>query len=316
MFITPVGFRSVPCPTYPEIRLAIGARRKVEALIEQSRPCAIHIATEGPLGLAARGYCRARSIPFTTAYHTRFPEYIHARFRIPLALTYAYMRWFHGPSAGMMVATQGIEDELRQRGFSRIKRWTRGVDTDLFRPREKDFLPGPRPVMLYVGRVAVEKGIGDFLALDLPGTKYVIGDGPLLGTLRRKYPAVRFAGAKFGEDLARHYAAADVMVFPSRTDTFGLVLLEALASGVPVAAYPVPGPLDVIGDAPVGALDRDLARAVKTALALSPSDCRSFAQRFSWKRSARQFLGNLNPFATEDFFAADCPQSVAAASAQ
>ncbi|MCA1909867.1 MAG: glycosyltransferase family 1 protein [Magnetospirillum sp.] len=300
--VTPDRFRSFPCPSYPEIRLAVKPGRKLRRLIEDAQPCAIHIATEGPLGWAARNYCRRRKIPFTTAYHTKFPEYIHARWRVPLGLSYAVMRRFHGASSCIMVATQGIEDELAKRGFDRIGRWSRGVDTELFKPRpECKLADGPwgdlaRPIHLYVGRVAVEKNIQAFLDLDLPGSKVVVGDGPQLEDLRRKHPEVRFAGARFGEDLARHYAGADVFVFPSRTDTFGLVLLEALASGLPVAAYPVPGPLDVIGDSPAGVLSEDLRQAALKAAAISPQVCRDHALRFSWTACTRQFLENLRPF--------------------
>ena len=264
-------------------------------LIGESRPDAIHIATEGPLGLAARRYCLRRKLPFTTAYHTRFPEYVHARWRVPLRLSYAFMRRFHRPSQGVMVATASMESALSQRGMGNFRRWSRGVDLDLFRPRDKDFLDFPRPISLFVGRVAVEKNIGAFLDLDLPGTKCVVGDGPALAELRVRYPEARFLGARSGEDLARHYAAADVFVFPSLTDTFGLVMLEALAAGVPVAAYPVEGPLDVIGDSGAGCLDADLGRAARAALAIPPERCRAHALTFSWRHSAEQFLGNLFP---------------------
>lgn len=294
--ISPDLFRSIPCPTYAEIRLAVLPRREMARLIDSFQPCAIHIATEGPLGFAARNYCRSRRLPFTTAFHTRFPEYIKARIGLPLPVGYWAMRRFHALSSGVMVATASLEDELRGRGFRNLRRWTRGVDTDLFHPRDKSFLDLPRPVHLYVGRVAVEKNIEAFLRLDLPGSKIVVGGGPQLGELARRYPAVRFAGPRQGEDLARHYAAADVFVFPSRTDTFGLVLLEALASGVPVAAFPVPGPLDVVDGAGVGFLEDDLAAAARQALAIAPEACRAYALQFSWQRSAEQFLGNLQPF--------------------
>jgi len=302
VMVTPDRFRTLPCPTYPEIRLAVRPGRQIARLIEAAQPCAIHIATEGPLGWAARRYCLRRRLPFTTAYHTKFPEYIKARFRVPLRLSYAVMRRFHSPSSRVMVATQGIESELLQRGFRHIGRWSRGVDTDLFRPRpEARGEGGPLaglagPVFLYVGRVAVEKNVEAFLALDLPGSKAVVGDGPQFEELRRRYPAVHFAGARFGEDLARHYAAADVFVFPSRTDTFGLVLLEALASGLPVAAYPVPGPLDVIGASAAGKLDTDLRAAALAALGTDPATCRAHALDFSWAASTRQFIENLAPF--------------------
>jgi glycosyltransferase involved in cell wall biosynthesis len=294
--ISPDLFRSLPCPTYSEIRLALLPRRRLARLIDSFQPCAIHIATEGPLGLAARRYCLARRLPFTTAFHTRFPEYVKARIGMPLGLGYAALRKFHAPAAGVMVATARLEEELAGRGFRNLRRWSRGVDTDFFRPRDKSFLDLPRPIHLYVGRVAVEKNIESFLKLDLPGSKLVVGGGPQLGELARRYPQVRFAGPRQGEDLARHYAASDVFVFPSRTDTFGLVLLEALASGLPVAAYPVPGPLDVVNGSAVGCLDEDLAGAARRALAIPPDLCRAYAQQFSWRRCAEQFLSNLQPF--------------------
>ena len=307
IFITPDQFRSVPCPTYPEIRLALRPGPRLARTIEANQPCAIHIATEGPLGWAARRYCLKRSLPFTTAYHTKFPEYIRARFHIPLPVSYRLIRKFHAPASTIMVATQTIQDELEHRGFERIRRWSRGVDTTLFRPRTnaeiEALAPGlldlPKPVHLYVGRVAVEKNIQAFLAADLPGSKLVVGDGPQLDDLKRKYPAVVFAGAKTGEALAAHYSAASVFVFPSRTDTFGLVLLEALASGVPVAAYPVPGPLDVIADSPAGVLAEDLADAARRALGIPAETCRAHALSFSWQACTQQFLDNLSPFDPE-----------------
>ncbi len=307
--ITPDQFRSVPCPTYPEIRLALMPSRRMARTIEGSRPCVVHIATEGPLGLAARRYCMKRGIPFTTAFHTKFPEYVNARLGVPANWTYKIMRRFHAPAHAVMVATQTVENELVAHGFANIKRWSRGVDTDLFRPRDKSFLDLPRPIALYVGRVAVEKNIEAFLAVEHPGSKVVVGDGPQLKELSRKYPAVHFVGVKEGEELAKHFAAADVFVFPSLTDTFGLVLLEALACGVPVAAYPVAGPLDVIGEAPVGCLNADLAVAVKKALDASPEACRAHAERYSWEASAQQFLENIAPFPPERFFPGGSSQS-------
>lgn len=305
ILVTPDRFRSIPCPTYPEIRLALKPARRMAQMIAAAQPCAIHIATEGPLGWAARRYCLKRAVPFTTAYHTKFPEYIQARFRVPVALSYAVMRRFHGKSSKVMVATQGIEDELIRHGFGNIGRWSRGVDTELFRPRPEakgetgPFAGLPRPIFLTVGRVAVEKNIQAFLDLDLPGTKVVVGDGPLLDELKRKHPEAHFTGARFGEDLARHYAAADVFVFPSRTDTFGLVLLEALAAGLPVAAYPVPGPLDVIGGSAAGMLSEDLGTASRAALDITPEAARAHALTFSWTACTRQFLDNLRPFPRE-----------------
>jgi glycosyltransferase involved in cell wall biosynthesis len=295
--IGPDRFRTIPCPTYPDIRLAVDALGKLPQLIRAFEPDAIHISTEGPLGFAARRYCRRNGLAFTTAYHTKFPEYIQARTRIPPAWIYRLIRPFHAAAARVMVSTGSIEAELRRNGFDNIVRWSRGVDTGLFRPRDKSFLGDPRPIALYVGRVAVEKNIAAFLDLPFAGTKYVVGDGPQLRLLRRRYPGVRFVGMKTGEDLANYYAASDVFVFPSRTDTFGLVLLEALASGIPVAAYPVAGPLDVIGGAPVGCLDEDLAAAVAKALTVQTEACRAHALNFSWRASAEQFLRNLVPAA-------------------
>lgn len=304
--IGPDRFRTVPCPTYPEIRLAMLPGRKLARLIDEHRPEAIHIATEGPLGLAARALCKRRGWPFTTSFHTKFPEYVEARFRVPPGWTYRWLRRFHGSATRTMVATQSVENELAAFGFTHLVRWTRGVDTTLFRPRGEapiDVLGVdlPRPIHLYTGRVAVEKNIEAFLSLDLPGSKLVVGDGPQRAELGRKYPAVHFAGAKHGDDLARHYALADVFVFASLTDTFGLVLLEALASGVPVAAFPVTGPRDVIGGGlnglPVGALNEDLRAAALAAVDLPHERCREFALGYSWERSADQFLANLAPFA-------------------
>jgi glycosyltransferase involved in cell wall biosynthesis len=281
-------FHTLPLPSYPEVRLAWDAGR-LAAMIDTVAPDAIHIATEGPLGLAARRYCLRRKKPFTTAFHTRFPEYLASRLPVPLGWSYAALRRFHAPAEAVMVATPTLEATLRARGFERLRLWTRGVDTELFRPRDKSFLDGPRPIWLCVGRVAVEKNLEAFLRLDLPGTKYVVGDGPQLPALRRHHPGVRFVGYKHGEELARYYAAADVFVFPSRTDTFGLVLLESLACGVPVAAFPVAGPLDVIGASGVGALQEDLGAAALAARAIDPRDCRAYALEFSWAASARQF---------------------------
>jgi len=293
--IAPDRFRTVPLPTYREIRIALKPGRKLRRMIEEVAPDAIHIATEGPLGFAARRYCLDKGVPFTTAYHTRFPEYVRDRMPIPLRFSYAVVRRFHAPAHSVMVATPSIEADLKARGFKNIRRWSRGVDTELFRPRDKGWLDLPRPVFAYVGRVAVEKNIEAFLKLDLPGTKLVVGDGPQRASLQAAFPDAVFVGARHGEDLARHYAAADVFVFPSRTDTFGLVLLEALACGVPVAAYPVPGPLDVLDGADVGVLDEDLRTACLKALEIPAAACRDYALRFSWRSSAQQFLDNLRP---------------------
>ena len=295
--ISPDLFRTFPCPTYPEIRLAVFPKPNIRQAIDDFLPAAIHIATEGPLGIAARAVCLARNLPFTTSYHTRFPEYVSARFPVPDSFGYAFMRWFHRPSSGIMVATESLRQELETRGFKNIRAWTRGVDLELFHPYEGSAMEFPRPIHLYVGRVAVEKNIGAFLDMPIEqGSKVVIGDGPQRAELMRRHPDVHFLGAKEGEDLARHYAAADVFVFPSRTDTFGLVLLEALASGVPVAAYPVTGPLDVIGSSGVGVLDEDLGSAATRAIGISKDACRKHAERYSWPECARLFAEYLAPF--------------------
>ena len=294
--ITPDLFRTLPCPTYPEIRLALRPAARVGALLDAAKPEAIHISTEGPLGLAARRHCLRRGWGFTTAFHTRFPEYVAARFAVPPAWSYALMRRFHAPSKGVMVATETVRRELAVRGFGNLTSWNRGVDAELYQPaRREDFLGLPRPIFLAVGRVAVEKNFSAFLELDLPGSKVVVGDGPMLDKLRRRHPEAHFLGRHVGKDLARLYASADVFVFPSRTDTFGLVLLEALASGVPVAAYPVPGPLDVIGDSGAGVLDEDLGKAALAALDIPRECCRAHALRFTWAASADQFVENLWP---------------------
>jgi 1,2-diacylglycerol 3-alpha-glucosyltransferase/glucuronosyltransferase len=293
--ITPDLFRTFPCPFYPEIRLAVGAGGRIGALIAEAEPDAIHIVTEGPLGLAARRWCLKHGRPFTTAYHTRFPEYLAARMVAPRRLVYALLRRFHAPSQGVMVATESVRRALASHGFANLKPWGRGVDTKLFNPshRSIEAYDIKRPIFLTVSRVAVEKNLPAFLDLDLPGSKLVVGDGPLLPAMRRRYPGAHFAGAQSGEALVRHYAAADVMVMPSRTETFGLVLLEAMACGVPVAAYPSAGPSDVIGDSGAGVLDEDLAAAARAALAVPRERCVAHAHGFGWEVSIDQFIGHL-----------------------
>jgi glycosyltransferase involved in cell wall biosynthesis len=293
-FLTPDGFPSMGVPTYPGLRIALPNRREIARRIEAACPEAIHIATEGPIGWAARAYCLRHGLTFTTSYTTRFPEYIAARSIIPPALSYAVLRHFHAAAALTMIATASLRQELAARGFRKLGSWTRGVDTDLFRPDHPAELDLPRPIFMTMGRVAVEKNLEAFVALDLPGSKVVIGDGPARAALERRYPKVRFLGEKTGQDLTAHLAAADVFVFPSLTDTFGVVQLEALACGTPVAAFPVTGPLDVIADHPVGALDTDLRSACIRALGMSRETCRSFALERSWDNSARQFIGNLS----------------------
>src|SRR6266516_2695894 len=264
-FLTPQSFNTFAMPSYRYLRVALPYPWKIAQLIAEARPDSIHIATEGPIGLLVRRYCRQHQLPFTTSFHTRFPEYISARLPIPESWIWAALRWFHGTSQAVMAATPALASELRARGFRNVVLWPRGVDTGQFHPRAAD-LGLPRPVFLCVGRVAVEKNLEAFLELDLPGTKVIVGDGPARAALARKYPQTVFVGSRQGEELAGAYAAADVFVFPSRTDTFGLVLLEALASGLPVAAFPVTGPVDVVGDA--GVLSEDLGDAARGALTI------------------------------------------------
>ncbi len=293
--IGPDRFLTVPLPTYTSIRLALAPRRRLGRMIAAFRPDALHIATEGPLGHAARRWALRRGVAFTTSFHTRFPEYLQARTGLAPWLSYAWLRWFHNAGSGMMVATGSLRRELAARGFRNVRAWTRGVDLAQFQPSASADVGCARPVFLYVGRVAVEKNLSAFLSLDLPGTKLVVGDGPQLGALARAHPDAVFLGARHGTALAQAYAAADVFVFPSLTDTFGLVLLESLACGTPVAAYPVTGPADVLEGAAagVGALDSDLRAAALRALGGDRAACRAHAERFSWRSCADAFLGNL-----------------------
>ena len=298
-FLTPQSFRTFAMPSYPDLRLALPGPAKIASLIEAAKPDGIHIATEGPIGFMVRRYCRKRGLPFTTSFHTRFPEYVSARSPMPEAWVWRGLRWFHKPSQAVMAATPALAAELRARGFRNVVLCSRGVDTALFHPRAID-LCLPAPVFLSVGRVAVEKNLEAFLELDLPGTKVVVGDGPARSALERQYPDAVFLGARHGEELAEIYAAADVFVFPSKTDTFGLVLLEALASGLPVAAFPVAGPRDVIGTAPVGVLHEDLRTACLGALQISTETCVEFAAAHTWQASARVFVEhalNVRPVA-------------------
>jgi glycosyltransferase involved in cell wall biosynthesis len=297
-FLSPEGFSSFPVPTYPGLRLALPSRRRIAERIEAVRPDAIHVATEGPIGFAVRSYCRRHRRPFTTSYTTRFPEYISARSPIPQDWIYAMLRRFHGAATVTMVATPSLMAELGARGFANLGMWTRGVDVDLFRPDRAADLGLPRPIFMTVGRVAVEKNLEAFLCLDLPGTKVIIGTGPQEAELKHKFPKAKFLGMLDNGILAAHLAAADVFVFPSRTDTFGIVQLEALASGIPIAAFPVTGPKDVVGSNPIGVLDEDLGAACLAALSLSRAACRAFALNYSWENSARQFIGHARKVAT------------------
>jgi glycosyltransferase involved in cell wall biosynthesis len=291
--LSPDQFASIACPGYSEIRLALGARAGVIGLFDRFRPDAVHIATEGPVGHAVRAWCRGQRIQFTTSYHTQFPEYLRKRLPVPLAWSYSWLRRFHRAGARCMVSTPSMQRQLEERGFRNIVRWRRGVDSDLFRPRGKDFLRLPRPIAAYVGRLAVEKNLQAFLDMSWQGSKLLVGDGPERARLQQRYPGAHFVGYQHGEALAQHMAAADVMVFPSLTDTFGLVNLEAMACGVPVAAFPVTGPVDVVREGETGALDWDLAAAARRALRASATSCRDWALQNDWASCTREFEANL-----------------------
>lgn len=295
--VAPDRFCTVPCPTYSDIPLALLPRRRLARIIETFQPDALHIATEGPLGIAARSWAKRNGFQFTTAFHTRFAEYVKARTGLPVGPLYAWMRRFHGASQGTMVATQSLREDLAARGFRNIRAWSRGVDLALFKPEPREDWGLPRPVFICVGRVAVEKNIDAFLGLELPGSKVVVGGGPILSRLQREHPEVLFTGPRFGEALARAYAGADVLVFPSLTDTFGLVMLESLACGTPIAAFPVTGPIDVLADAhgKIGAVNSDLAIAAMDALTADRFACRAHAERYSWRACAETFLSHLVP---------------------
>lgn len=291
--ISPDGFRCMPCPTYPDIPLALFPGREVARRLSAASGDAVHIVTEGPLGFAARRFCLREGIPFTSAYHTAFPEYVEDRVPGTSGLAYSYLRRFHGASSAVMVPTDTMIERLTRRRFDHLAFWSRGVDGELFRPRSKSFLSAKRPIFLYAGRVAPEKNVDGFLKLKLPGTKYVVGAGPSLRRLKAQYPDARYTGYVDDETLAAFYAAADVFVFSSRSETFGLVLLEALASGLPVAAYPVTGPLDVIGGSGAGALQDNLADAAEAAMSIDPGFCRAHALKFSWAEATAQFLDHV-----------------------
>ena len=293
--VNPQHFKTLPLPTYPDIPLSLLPYRKVSRLLEEFRPDAIHISTEGPIGWAGRRYCLKQDFPYTTTYHTRFPEYVRLRAPIPLALSYAFVRRFHAPAVHTMVATRSMRSALQARGFKHLEYWSRGVDINRFKPLDASVLTLKRPIALYLGRVAVEKNIRDFLELDLPGSKVVIGDGPAREQLEQDYPEAHFLGYLQNGELARHLASVDVMVFPSRTDTFGLVMLEAMACGVPVATYPVEGPLDVIVNGVNGWMDEDLQAATLKALEVERASCRQFAEGYSWEACTHQFLSLIEP---------------------
>lgn len=297
------GFFTIPLPTYSEIRLALGAKKTIAKRFDTFEPDAIHIATEGTLGMAGRAMCLKHKHPFSTSYHTRFPEYLAARFPVPVSLGYKFVRWFHRYSGKVMVATPSMRLELEDHGFNNVVSWTRGVDTELFHPskRIEEGAPGdpyeglPRPIFLNVGRIAVEKNIETFIEQDLPGSKVIIGEGPQLEQLKAKYPEAHFFGAKFGDDLATHFASADVFAFPSLTDTFGLVILEAMATGTPVCAFDAPGPRDIIPGSDAGVIDEDLAKASLACLDLDRDTTRKYAEQYSWRACADAFVENLAP---------------------
>ncbi len=293
--ITPDRFKTYPWPGYPDVGMAFLCGPYLRPILQEFKPDAIHFVTEGCIGFAARRYCREFGYRYTSSYLSHFPDYFKLRNGFPRWISEGYLRWFHSESARVMVSTPSLEKTLGAKGYPQLVRWSRGVDTTLFRPRDKAFINDLRPISLFMGRVAVEKNIEAFLKLDLPGTQYVVGDGTQRKVLEEKYPAVRFVGYQQGESLARYIAAADVFVFPSRTDTFGVAMLEALACGVPVAAFPVKGPLDVILDERVGVLNDDLQMAIEAALSLKPEDCRRYALEYTWEKCTRQFVDNLVP---------------------
>ena len=301
-------FRTVAAPRYPEIRLAIAPGRRLRRRAETFGPDVVHIATEGPVGIACRSWCRRRRLPFTTSYHTQFPLYLERYFRIPATVTWRGIRWFHGPAEAVLAPTEQVRRELVSRGLPQSRTWSRGFDPAIFHPApwaDPRLVADPfeelaRPVLLYAGRVAAEKNIGAFLDLEIPGTKVVVGDGPARIGLERRHPDVRFLGYRFGEDLGRHYAAADVLVFPSLTDTYGVVMLEANACGTPVAAYPVTGPIDVVVPGVNGFLDEDLARAVTRALRIPRRSCLDHASKHSWRRTAELLLEAVVPLSSPE----------------
>lgn len=290
VMLTPLQFKTVACPTYPEIRLSLFPSKKVARIIDDEQPDALHIATEGPLGIAARRHAIRHKIPFTTAYHTRFPEYVRARFAVPLSWTYRFLRWFHDPAQHMLAPTQVVINDLESYGFKNVRMWSRGVDTAIFYPRIEQRLGTKEPIFLYVGRVAIEKNIDAFLSLDLPGSKWVVGEGPALAGLKASHPNVNYLGVLSQDELAQVYSSADVFVFPSLTDTFGLVLLEALACGTPVAAFPVTGPIDVLGQSKAGVMHRDLRTACIQALNIPRDVARAHAEQFSWRQCSEAFI--------------------------
>jgi glycosyltransferase involved in cell wall biosynthesis len=293
--MTPNRFKTYPWPGYPDVGMAFLCGPKLRPIIKTFNPDAIHLLTEGSIGFAARRYCSELGYRYTSSYLSMFPEYFKMRIGFPMTISHAYLRWFHSESEQVMVSTASLENELKAKGYPNLVRWTRGVDTELFKPHDKHLVDDPRPIFMFAGRIAVEKNIEAFLRLELPGTKYVVGDGPQKNYLSQKYPNVRFTGYQQGHSLARWLAEADVLVFPSRTDTYGVVLLEALACGVPIAAFPVQGPKDVLTNQQVGILSENLQEAALTALTLNRHHCRNFALDLTWQKSTQQFIDNLVP---------------------
>ena len=293
--ITPQEFKTIPCPTYPDISLSLFPGKILAERIKAFAPDAMHIATEGPLGLAARAYGVRNHLPFSTAYHTRFPEYVQARTKIPVSITYRFLRWFHKPSMAVMAPTIVVKNDLEKYGFTNVVLWSRGVDLTIFKMQPSKVLNSAHPIYLYVGRVAIEKNINAFLEINLPGSKWIVGDGPALASIKQKYPEINYLGVLDQFELAKVYAAADVFVFPSKTDTFGLVLLEAMACGLPVAAYPVTGPIDVLGKSNAGVMHEDLREACLLALKIPREQAREHAEKFSWRAATEQFASHLKP---------------------
>ena len=293
LMVTPDQFRSLPMPGYPEIRLALASASALQQTMAAFRPDVVHVATEGPIGLSARNASAKLGVPLTTSYHTRFPEYLRARAPIPTSVSYALLRRFHNAAAGILVSTPSLEEDLTRRGFKNLMRWSRGVDLDRYSPRVASTVDWPRPVFLNVGRVAVEKNLEAFLSLDLPGTKVIVGDGPQRAELASRFPDAIFLGAKTGKELADIYAQADVFVFPSLTDTFGVVILEALASGLPVAAFLVMGPADILPNGRAGVLSHNLREAALACVSVDKAQCLELASQYTWRASVRQFCSNL-----------------------
>ncbi len=295
LVIHPGLFCTVAAPKYPEIRLAVLPRAKVASLLDAFQPKAIHVATEGPLGLACRAYCSKRRLPFTTSYHTQYPRYLSIYYGVPAALTWKLLKWFHRAATRTLVPTRSVATELQSHGFDNTVIWSRGADMQVFKPHGKTGLSLPRPIFLTASRIAPEKNIEAFLAIKLPGSKVVVGDGLARAALQRQYPQVHWTGYQYGQDLARLYSAADVFVFPSRTDTFGITMLEANACGVPVAAYPVTGPIDVVQQNVTGVLDNDLQAACLAALNLDSQACLEYARTCTWEKCAKTVIESMAP---------------------